>query len=354
MFEMQVVMPESQCSVENICRKLWTDNFNDTPGYINYYFNNRWHKSITLLSDNVSMLHLNPYQLSINGKETTLYYIVGVCTFKEYRKRGYMGTLLKEAFGFMYYKELPFTYLMPASEKIYKPYGFTGIYPVSACDMDIPDISGEIPASTDIIYNKLGDSQKEALYCYTENKLSRNFSCYASHNPAYFEELNKEMAACSGNIVTFWEKDSLQCLGYIVYMCEDFPEIAESVFEEKIQTDILKYFYKKNYYKIKLYETYFWNIQGCKAPKNYLMARIINLKAFVQGLYSGKRHELWLDIEDKYISGNNGKWHIIIDKKSSSCQQCRGEKNNKWESCTIEEFGSKYLPYYRYYLNELV
>ncbi len=354
MFETQIIMPDSQEAVENICRKLWTDNFSDTPDYINYYFNNRWNKSITFLSDNVSMLHLNPYHIKINRKEKTLYYIVGVCTFKEYRKRGYMDTLLKEALVFMYNKKLPFTYLMPASEKIYKPYGFTGIYPVSTCDMDIPDISREMPGSTNIIYSMLETSQKEALYCYTENKLSQNFSCYADHNFAYFEELNKEMAACNGNIVTFWEKDSLQCLGYIVYMCEDFPEIAESVFEEKIQMDILQYFHKKDYYKIKLYETYFWNIPVCAEPKNYLMARITDLKTFIQGLYSGRRHEMWLLIEDKYISGNNGKWHIIIDKKSSSCQRCSGEENNIWERYTIEEFGSKYLPCYRYYLNELV
>lgn len=354
MFETQIIMPGSQNTVKNICIKLWADNFNDTPGYINYYFNNRWHKSITFLSDSASMLHLNPYQININGKEITLYYIVGVCTSKEYRKRGYMDTLLKKSLDFMYNNKFPFTYLMPASEKIYKPYGFTGIYPVSTCDINITDIRGKSSGSTDIIYNKLDTRQKEALCSYTENKLSGNFSCYVVHNSGYFEELNKEMAACSGNIVTFWEKDSLQCLGYIVYMCEDFPEIAESVFEEKIQTDILYYFYNKNYYNIKLYETYFWNIPGCSLPKNYLMARIINLKTFIMGLYCVKRQELWICIEDKYISGNNGKWHIIIDKESSLCQQCSGQESNKWEVCTIEEFGSRYLPYYRYYLNEFV
>ena len=75
------------------------DNFSDTPGYINYYFNNRWHKSITFLSDNVSMLHLNPYHIKINRKETTLYYIVGVCTFKEYRKTWLYGYNAKESIG---------------------------------------------------------------------------------------------------------------------------------------------------------------------------------------------------------------------------------------------------------------
>ena len=63
------------------------------------------------------------------------------------------------------------------------------------------------------------------------SKLSLLGIKYTRVSDAYFEELDKEMAACNGNIVTFWEKDSLQCLGYIVYMCEYFPEIAESVFE---------------------------------------------------------------------------------------------------------------------------
>ena len=30
MFETQIIMPDSQEAVENICRKLWMDNFSDT------------------------------------------------------------------------------------------------------------------------------------------------------------------------------------------------------------------------------------------------------------------------------------------------------------------------------------
>ena len=61
-------------------------------------------------------------------RECTSHYIIAVSTQKEYRGRGFMRSLLIKSMEEMYGNKEPFTFLMPASEKIYTPYDFRYIY----------------------------------------------------------------------------------------------------------------------------------------------------------------------------------------------------------------------------------
>ncbi len=364
MFNTEVVMPGKQGSIKDLCHMLWMGCFDDTEEYTDYYFNNRWNKSITVLSDNVSMLHLNPYDILINGRKTGIYYIVGVCTLKEYRRRGYMDAVLKKALEFMYKQGKPFTYLMPASEEIYKPYGFTGIYPVWGFNGEIPfkeDIGQDIQCkSVCIPYNMLEDWQKAELIKYAGSKLAGRFTCYPLHNESYFKGLYEEMCACNGDILVFWDTDKTACLGYTAYLCEEIPEIIESVFEKEIQYKILACIKGLGFPCIKIYETNFWNFDcaGTGRQKNYLMARIVDLKAFAECIYTKERQEMWLEVSDGIISGNNGRWHIIIGGVETICQKCEstedGSNEPEYLKCTIEELGQKYFKNHKYFLNELV
>lgn len=71
-----------------------------------------------------AMVHLNPFEVSVYGKVQMLHYIVAVATEKQYRHRGLMRNLLNLAMREMAENGEPFTFLMPASEAIYLPFGF--------------------------------------------------------------------------------------------------------------------------------------------------------------------------------------------------------------------------------------
>lgn len=385
MFGTKVVMPGKQASVKDLCYMLWTECFDDTKQYTDYYFKNRWNNSITFMADGVSMLHLNPYNTMVNGKETEIYNIAGVCTLNEYRKRGYMDAVLKNAINFMYRQGKPFTYLMPASEEIYKPYGFTGIYPVRKFKGGIK-LSGSTENTGNKIicipYNMLKDSQKAVLTQYTRNRLAEKFTCYTVHNKSYFQDFYEEMQACNGNILTFWNESDV-CQGYFVYLCEKIPEVIESVFEKDIQYEILECLARLGFPVIEINETNFWDfgLQEMEEAENYLMARIIDLKAFAECISIKGHKEMWLEVTDNIISGNNGRWHIITGEGKTYCQKCREVTNNirytenkgniinqeniinkrytkadgkYYTRCTIEELGQKYLGEMKYFLNELV
>lgn len=114
-------------------RKLWEEIFTeDTAEFLDYYYSVKIkNNEIYVIEDDgeiVSMLHLNPYEMRIGDKICQTHYIVAVATKESYRKRGLMRQLLNHAMQIMKDKGEPFTFLMPASEAIYKPFGFEFVY----------------------------------------------------------------------------------------------------------------------------------------------------------------------------------------------------------------------------------
>ena len=91
----------------------------------------------------VSMVHLNPYTMIVNGYEVSSNYIVAVATLKDYRHRGYMRLLLETALRQMAVDKMPFTFLMPASESIYTPFDFVWISPFTELPMRVTHLDAD-------------------------------------------------------------------------------------------------------------------------------------------------------------------------------------------------------------------
>ena len=118
---------KKKCS-RSLSEKVFAE---DSARFVEFYYTykTRENQILALEQDGmlVSMLHLNPYRMVVNGYETPANYIVAVATKKEYRHRGYMRLLLEKALKDMGDQGMPFTFLMPASEKIYAPFDFVWI-----------------------------------------------------------------------------------------------------------------------------------------------------------------------------------------------------------------------------------
>jgi len=112
-------------------KKLYTKCFDDSSLFVDFYYDDICLNNIIIdvLIDGevVSMCHLNPYKLNIEGKIIDAYYIVAVATEKRYRKMGYMTLVLNKAFEYMKEKNVPFCFLMPVNPKIYEKIGFREI-----------------------------------------------------------------------------------------------------------------------------------------------------------------------------------------------------------------------------------
>lgn len=114
-------------------RNLWEEAFpEDSQSFDDYYFTEKVKDNRILVLENNgqidSMLHLNPYLLQVKDFRWRIDYIVGVATRADCRHRGYMRRLLGRMMADLRVENMPFCFLMPADEAIYRPFGFTYIY----------------------------------------------------------------------------------------------------------------------------------------------------------------------------------------------------------------------------------
>jgi hypothetical protein len=238
---------------------LWKKCFSDTEAYMDYYFSEKTkdNKILKIFKENelVSMVHLNPYEIFWKGEVKTLYYIVGVCTEENNRKKGYMRKLLKEAFRFMEVEDCPFTYLMPIKKEIYEPFDFHFIYTQERISGKLLKVQEETPLLAAGIfkgkreitcetYGKLSKELQKKTEEFQNKKLSAAFDLYAIRSRAYLERLDREMTAADGEFLVFYNRDR-EILGTVAYMTDlqetsGSCEVAEGIFKPEYTTAFLE------------------------------------------------------------------------------------------------------------------
>lgn len=115
-------------------RPLYEQAFDDPAAFVDYYYREKCRDNImTVLygeaGEVLSMLHLNPYSLSVCGRTVPSYYVVAVATDEAHRRKGHMAEVLRTTFAFLEKEKVPFVFLLPVDEAIYTPFGF-----VTVCD----------------------------------------------------------------------------------------------------------------------------------------------------------------------------------------------------------------------------
>lgn len=143
-------------------RKLYEEVFSeDSKDFVDYYYEEKVKDNqIYVVEEDgeiQAMLHLNPYELAVNGSRKDVNYIVAVATRKSYRKRGFMAEMLKQALNDMYADGETFTFLMPASESIYLPFDFRTVYEQNRAYYD-PE--AEVEEGTDVTDASVEDAEK--------------------------------------------------------------------------------------------------------------------------------------------------------------------------------------------------
>lgn len=213
-------------------RALWEQVFvEDTKEFLDYYYTCVTKKNdIYVIEEDgaiVSMIHLNPYDMHIGNSIYQTHYIVAVATNERYRRRGYMGKLLSEAMNEMKKYQEPFTFLMPAAESIYAPYGFQTVatqvhykYDGSINEMGVPQISGY-----ETRYAREQDC--EALSVFAEEMFRTKYMIYTVRDQAYFAQLIREQESQHGGVIMV--QDGAQLVGYFLLAKEGYLQVREPV-----------------------------------------------------------------------------------------------------------------------------
>lgn len=201
-------------------RSLYEEVFSeDSESFVNYYYTEKTKDNIiyavTEDGEIRSMIHLNPYDVMVNKKEEKLHYIVAVATQEPYRKRGYMAALLKESLQAMYRQGEPFTYLMPASEKIYYPHDFRTVYEQTTKYWEPSE------KKADIRERRAVPKDAASMARMATAALEGYFDVYAKREEEYYVRLMKEYES-DGGCLMIGEKD-----GEILWCCPRVSEIPK-------------------------------------------------------------------------------------------------------------------------------
>ena len=159
-------------------KALYREAFPEDPdAFVEYYYSyvTRDNQMLVLEQDGelCSMLHLNPYRLSVGGEKTDAYYYVAVATKADYRHQGMMRKLLHRSLKDIHHKGHPFTYLMPANKAIYEPFDFRIVYRQEKVELPMePEAANE--------------------------KMSELFDVYTLWDAWYVEKQAEETKVCAG------------------------------------------------------------------------------------------------------------------------------------------------------------
>lgn len=190
-------------------RGLWEEAFpEDSRAFDDYYFDWKLRDNRILVMEQdgeiVSMLHQNPYLLSVGGQRRQVDYLVGVATRETMRHRGCMRRLLQTMMETMWDEEMPFCFLMPAAEAIYRPFGFTYIF-------DQPRWKLTEEAKTRVTRIPFAESGLSAgeLAAWMQQWLETRYRVFAVRDEVYAARLLAELASENGTMDLLYLGDRL-------------------------------------------------------------------------------------------------------------------------------------------------
>ena len=312
-------------AVENQrARKLYEEIFDeDSPAFVDYYFRVKAAENEIFVVENekqeiLATLHLNPYEMMFCGEKVKTNYIVAVATRADCRHQGMMRSLLQASLQEMYRREETFTWLMPAAEAIYRPFGFRFIYEKNKMTVTADvlrraetdenwQIHSDQEVSGDIFCEEAKKEDLAELACFAEKQLSKLAEVYTVHDIAYFEQRMQEVG-CEGGRLVLIRNENRIC-GYFLALKKDreaWEIVVEDAVQKKAFPAVLPWFGGSGEKCTFTAFPQIWEQYARSENVPAIMGRLVHLERFVCCLKIKKEQEWKIRLTDSLIPENNG------------------------------------------------
>ena len=165
-----------------------------------------------------TMLHLNPYTISLRNKTMEVPYIVGVATDPVFRGQHLIGELLSTAFTLLRAAGTSIALLMPINAGVYLPYGFAYTHYRHGYKMPLNALS---VVCTDVTLNlqrlELLGARNELKKIYRD--VMSNYHAYVERDERVWDNYFAASAADNLEVVVVY--DGKAAIGYMIYSKED-------------------------------------------------------------------------------------------------------------------------------------
>ena len=300
-------------------RVLWEKVFQeDSKAFLDYYyfFKTRENSVYVVEEDEEirSMLHLNPFLIQVGEGQFDVRYIIAVATEESYRKRGYMGMLLRKAMQAMYQEKQPFTFLMPAAEAIYTPYDFRFVYDQNVWKYTV--VEKQEQKSLPVSEAGIGDGAD--LAAFFMEYFSERFQIYAVRDEQYYQTMLFEQQSENGGIAIL--KRSEKIVGCFLYGDEDGLEIREPLYLKEYETEFWaavgkvceKHGQKEALFYAGISEEEKIGTVEFQKQKPTIMVRILHLESLLRLLKTkaGEQIDCSFAVLDSILTQNSRVWKL--------------------------------------------
>lgn len=346
---------------------LWKQVFSDTDKYLDFYFQKKAPISLVYSQyekeELTSMAFSTPYAVSFFGDIETFHYIVGVATSPDYRRQGRMKELLLENMTERYEEGEIMSYLSPAKEEYYSPFGFSGLYWRQS------SVVSEFGKSDLVVVNfsRLSEEKRKEVVTFVNQKLNSSLSnLFVRRSIEYYRLLRREMQALDGGVLVFCNADG-EVIGTLTYgteggVCEVYEMICHKVYSRQVVNVFWNYLREKKA-SLKEKQVTFFDTQYLpeeferkEEKKPYLMGRIIHLGNFLQAVPSDiiceafgkqKGSSFCLDVTDTILPMNSGSYLIAAGNA------VKIPRRLETIQVSVTELEEKIFPYLNTYINDI-
>lgn len=322
-------------------RQLWEEVFpEDTKEFLDYYYyiKTRDNQIYVVEEDGgiCSMLQLNPYRVRIGEKEFPSDYIIAVATRKPYRSRGFMGALLRTSLEDMYRRKLPFTFLMPAAEAIYRPYDFRYIY--SQDTGEIPrekDSPGQDPerdaagTARHTVSSDAGLWEAGELSDFFREHFASRWQVCTVRDPDYYQTMILEQASQRGGVRLIRQDRELK--GVYAYTAESGLEIREPLYLEGCKDEFCRSVQELAGMAApdgqEAIPVYACPSESASGKKPLIMARIVYLPALLEAMETEENETLECSfaVIDPLLQQNSRVWKLASRRGETQIRICETE-----------------------------
>ncbi len=298
----------------------------DSTEFVEYYYRykvreNRIYVAEGKNGEALSMLHLNPYLMRLGTRDVFGEYIVAVATDEKYRRQGMMRRLMETALEDMRRIGEPFAFLMPADEKLYRPFDFVFIYRQNRGEIYVKDFLGQ-PC---LECRKAGKQDIPSLAEFSNAYLKRNYRTFAFHTEEYFETLLEEQKCQGGDVALLCSRGRIR--GYFFTAFEEGAEVRELVVEEGCETFVLPALahYLKEGGQVS-FHGFSEDLMEAQERKPMIMGRIVNPERFAPCLACDKPAEFVFGLTDDLLPQNTGIYRFYGDRMGGNLEKCNGKE----------------------------
>lgn len=336
----------------------------DSQEFVDYYYVHKTKDNEIIVMEGAEqdgsfhvMIHLNPYNLCINGHMEQVPYIVAVATGIPYRRQGKMGLVMAHALRDLASRGVPFTFLLPADPAYYRGQGFVffpcqpylvrgGVcFARESSQGMIRAASLEFSAGSRWRYANAGDAARMAVF--SNRVLERRCGIFIKRDEQYCRRLLEELAVEHGGALLSENWQGIT--GLMFYSINNAKgsgaaEVKELLLEEDVTEEEAG-----RICSAALKEA------GCMADgitftSSRMMVRLTSLISLVPLLRSKRPIQYEVDVTDSLIADNVGSFQIKIDCEGGSIRRVQGAR----EHMDIAELTERLFGNTSVYLHEWV